>query len=364
MARTEAAVEQACDGARSVVDLCRTVQQAIDPMVPSDRWCGFAVDPATMFATNGYHDEGVDQRVLPRLLELEYGSVDSNHVPDLARSAGGVATIAEATGGDLASSARWRDVIVPSGLTHELRAVFRDGRNVWGALVLLRGGDVADFTPEESAVVRRVAPTVAEGFRRVLVRQHLDHAEDAREAGILVLGGEALEIRTATNAARYWLESLDDGGFSDNLPTAVVSAARAARARPAVAALRARTRSGRWLTITAEVTEDGPAALRDVGVVLQPSRPAEIAQIVGAAHGLTSRETDVVLLIASGHTNQEIARNLGLSPYTVSDHLKSVFGKLDVQNRGGLTSKLFHDYYLARAMAGRNAGTDGWFLPD
>jgi DNA-binding CsgD family transcriptional regulator len=242
--------------------------------------------------------------------------------------------------------------------------VFRDGRHVWGALVLFRGPDVADFAADDSELVRRVAPTVAAGLRRVLVRQHLDHAEDAREAGILLLTGEPFEIASATSAARHWLDQLDGGGFAGSLPTSVASAARAARGRPMVATLRARTRTGRWLTITAEVTDGSTDDQPDVGVVLQPSRPAEIAQIVGAAHGLTNRETDIVLLIASGQTNQEIARRLGLSPYTVSDHLKSVFAKLDVQNRGGLTSKLFHDYYLARAMIGRNAGTDGWFLPD
>src|SRR5690606_32043483 len=102
----------------------------------------------------------------------------------------------------------------------------------------------------------------------------------------------------------------------------------------------------------------------DVGVVVQPSRPAEIAQIVGAAHALTRRETDVVLQIASGRTNQEIARSLGLSPHTVADHTKSIFSKLDVATRGELTSKLFYDYYLHRVAEDRRAGTDGWFLPD
>jgi DNA-binding CsgD family transcriptional regulator len=98
--------------------------------------------------------------------------------------------------------------------------------------------------------------------------------------------------------------------------------------------------------------------------VLQPSRPAEIAEIVGAAFGLTRRERDVVLLVASGHTNAEISRLLGVSKYTVADHLKRVFDKVDVASRGELTSKLFQDYYLPRAFAGRPAGADGWFLPD
>jgi DNA-binding CsgD family transcriptional regulator len=363
-ARAAAAVERACLHAASVVELCRAVQAAVAPIVPSDRWCGFAVDPSTLFATNGYHEEGVDQKVFPRLLEIEYGADDMNLLPALVRTHGGVATIADATGGDLASSARWRDVLEPSGLAHEMRAVFRDGRNAWGALVWLRGPDVRDFSTDEVAFVRRVSPTIAEGFRRVLVRQHIDHGEDAREAGILVLGGDPLEVRTATNAARYWLDQLDDGGYAGDLPTVIASAARVARSRSTATVLRARTRSGRWLTITAEVTDVSGSSQSDVGVVVQPSRPAEIAQIVGAAHGLTRRETEVVLQIASGRTNQEIARSLELSPYTVADHIKSVFAKLDVSTRGELTSKLFYDYYLHRVAEDRRAGTDGWFLPD
>jgi DNA-binding CsgD family transcriptional regulator len=363
LVRAAREVERACADAMSLVDLCRSVHTAISPIVPTDRWCGFAVDPATLIGTNGYHDEGVDVSYLPRLLQLEYGETDATQIPELVRSPTGVATISEATGGDPASSPRWREVIEPSGLSHELRAVFRDGKQAWGALVFFRGPDVADFGPVEQSFMQQIAPAVAAGFKGVLVRQHVGFGDDAREAGILLLGGEPLEVRTATTAARFWLEQLDDSG-AGILPTAVLSAARAARSQQRVTAIRARTRSGRWLTITAEVTDEHAAAgERDVGVVVQPSRPAEIAQILAAAHGLTRRETEIVLLLACGSTNQEIARRLGLSRYTVADHLKSIFGKLDVATRGELTSKLFFDYYLPRATA-RPAGTDGWFLPD
>jgi len=181
-----------------------------------------------------------------------------------------------------------------------------------------------------------------------------------------MLSGTPLEVRTATSAARYWLEHLDDGAVAGSLPTPVLSAAHGARRSDTrTAAVRARTRGGRWVTITAErVSPPSGEDEGDVGLILQPSRPAEIAQIVGAAHGLTGRESEVVLLVASGHTNQEIARLLGLSRYTVADHLKSVFTKLDVASRGELTAKLFYDHYLPRAAAGSAAGADGWFLPD
>jgi len=361
LARAQRAVARACAGASTVVELCRAVHREVDAIVPSDRWCAFAVDPATTISTNGYHDEGIDEALLPRLLELEHGADDLNLLPDLARRPGGVATISQAAGGDPAVSARWRDVLEPSGVPHELRAVFRDRGQVWGAMVLMRGDDAGDFSRQDAAFVSGLGPTIAEGFRRVLVRQHLDHADDAREAGVLVLAGDPLEVRWITGAAQAWLDELDDGTFGGGLPAVVRSAALAARhAGAAPATLRARTRSGRWLTFTAERTA---GAADEVGVVVQPSRPAEVGLVLSAAHGLTRRETEVVLLVAAGRTNGEIARLLALSPYTVADHLKSAFAKVGVASRGELVSTLFYDHYLGRAVAGLPAGADGWFLP-
>jgi len=48
---------------------------------------------------------------------------------------------------------------------------------------------------------------------------------------------------------------------------------------------------------------------------------------------LTLRESDVLLWIANGKTNREIAQILGMSPRTVNKHLEQVFRKLGVENR-------------------------------
>ncbi len=359
--RAQTAIDRIAAEARTVVDLCREVHGVVHGIVPADRWCAFAVDPATTFATNGYHDEGVPVAHVPRLLELEHGTSDHNQIRELARSSTGVATLAEATGGDPAASARYREVLAPAGLPHELRAVVRDAGRTWGALVLLRAADSPGFEPDDVDAIARCGPRLAAAFRAVLLRQHLDHADDAREAGILVVGGQPLEVASATPAAQEWLDLLDDGGHGGPLPTSVLSAMYASRAAPSggPAAVRARTRGGRWVTITAERLADGGDSF---GIVLQPSRPAEIAAIVGAAHRLTRRETEVVVLAAAGSSNREIASALGMSPHTVGDHLKHVFTKLGVATRGEMTSKLFHDHYLPREIAGRRVGLDGWFL--
>lgn len=48
---------------------------------------------------------------------------------------------------------------------------------------------------------------------------------------------------------------------------------------------------------------------------------------------LTGREREVLALIAAGHSNPVIARNLCLSPKTVRNHISSVLSKLRVADR-------------------------------
>jgi DNA-binding CsgD family transcriptional regulator len=52
---------------------------------------------------------------------------------------------------------------------------------------------------------------------------------------------------------------------------------------------------------------------------------------------LTSREVEVLRLVADGLTNAQIAERLFISPKTVSTHLGSIFGKLGVTTRAGAT---------------------------
>ena len=48
---------------------------------------------------------------------------------------------------------------------------------------------------------------------------------------------------------------------------------------------------------------------------------------------LTGREREVLDLIAAGHTNHQIAEQLGLSAKTVANHVSAIFAKLQVADR-------------------------------
>jgi DNA-binding NarL/FixJ family response regulator len=54
--------------------------------------------------------------------------------------------------------------------------------------------------------------------------------------------------------------------------------------------------------------------------------------------GLTRREAEVLGLVATGMTNRQVARRLGLSEKTVSRHLEHIFTKLEVGSRAAATA--------------------------
>ena len=57
---------------------------------------------------------------------------------------------------------------------------------------------------------------------------------------------------------------------------------------------------------------------------------------------LSARENEVLRLIALGHTNVEIARQLGLSPRTVETHRAHIHGKLELSTRAELVRHALH----------------------
>ncbi len=62
-------------------------------------------------------------------------------------------------------------------------------------------------------------------------------------------------------------------------------------------------------------------------------------------HQLTAREQELLALIVTGSSNQEIAKHLSLAQRTVEFHLTNIYRKLNVRSRAGAVryALLHHD---------------------
>jgi ATP/maltotriose-dependent transcriptional regulator MalT len=106
-----------------------------------------------------------------------------------------------------------------------------------------------------------------------------------------------------------------------------VRAVDAARAELGGVAFAAAWQEGRALTVERAIAEA-------LAVVADPSPDAAAAPAAGAAaFGLSSREPEVLRLLARLWTDREIATALAISPYTVARHASNLFAKLGVANR-------------------------------
>jgi predicted ATPase/DNA-binding CsgD family transcriptional regulator len=80
-------------------------------------------------------------------------------------------------------------------------------------------------------------------------------------------------------------------------------------------------------------------AIADAQTPIRPVERAAPAVAAPSAHpaGLTAREIAVLRLVAQGLTDAQVAEKLVLSPRTVSTHLTSIYGKLQVNSRSAAT---------------------------
>ena len=64
--------------------------------------------------------------------------------------------------------------------------------------------------------------------------------------------------------------------------------------------------------------------------------PTEVQ--LSAADILTRRELQIAMLIADGKCDKEIATKLGISGYTVREHIRRIFAKLKIGRRSAIVS--------------------------
>lgn len=76
---------------------------------------------------------------------------------------------------------------------------------------------------------------------------------------------------------------------------------------------------------------------RITGVVLEKYRTKEASGMKLESANLTTKERQILQLIAEGKTIKEIAKVLHISPKTADSSRRQIMNKLDIHNIAGLT---------------------------
>ncbi len=180
------------------------------------------------------------------------------------------------------------------------------------------------------------------------LRYLLDQEPDIDVVGQAGDGRQALRAVAATRPdvllLDLYMPELDGNGVLDALrgtpnPPAVVVLTSATDDEQLLAAMRAGATSYLVKTATAEQVI---AAVRDAAAGTARLSPDLLSRLTQARHrspapdplgNLSPREREVLGLIARGHSNRQIARELGIGEQTVKTHVSSVLTKLDLEDR-------------------------------
>jgi DNA-binding CsgD family transcriptional regulator len=306
-----------------------------------DRWCLPAADPRTLIPLGGVaeHDYGPN---VPRALELEYSTdrFAAKHV--LARRVNSAGSLSAETGGDLARSPRWDQVMRHAGMGDIAAVACRDALGCWGWIEAYRDRSDLPFDDDDLELLASAGSSLSLALRRGITGAAPGTADEPAGPGVIVLNPD-LSVVSRTAGARAWIDAMPAAGLFavwGILPPVVYPVATRAREGGAAAGARALDRGvdGRWVVIEAASLEGDGAG--KIAVTLRAATPAETFGLLCRAYALTHRERDVVAALVAGLDTRAVTERLIISRYTVQDHLKSVFQKVGVRSRRELLTRL------------------------
>lgn len=328
-------VARLCRGDLSGKVLRERILEQVRHVVPFEGHFFGLTDPVTKVATSPLAD--VPMLPWPRLPELirwRYLTV-RNRWDQLPRSSPAASLLGS---GAVEESLMWQHVQRDLGVVDTCLTAYADRYGSWGMLDLWRTS--TPFSPSEVELLASLAPVVATGLREAVARSFDDTGEQLPRLGpaIVVLTPE-LQVHAQTAAAAEALLRLNPPEEPiAPIPAAAYNIGAALLAAEAGVGIgdpwsRVHLGAGRWVTLRA----DRMGA--DIAVSIESSTPEERSDLFARAHGLSTRETEVLGLLARGADTARIAAQLVISEHTVNDHVKSVLAKTGSRTRGVLLAR-------------------------
>lgn len=250
----------------------------------------------------------------------------------------------------------YNDFLLPQNIHRQLTVYFRAHGQLFAIMGMYRSKSAPPFSSREQAKAQAMANYVSAGLEGAVLKQKARKVEDVIGAvctdlpyNWLIVLDECLEPIYASNGALAAVSGID-GAVNETDTCPLLPEALRSKCREFSEAARRLTNPVREAVIrygNAACGQGMTASIRSV----KSSKDAELLFIlVGDAKakssealrkfGLSRREMEISTLICDGLKNEEIGEKLFISKYTVENHLRSIYRKMDVSNRTSLMSKV------------------------
>jgi DNA-binding CsgD family transcriptional regulator len=237
-----------------------------------------------------------------------------------------------------------------------MRAVFKSHSRAWGCVVLHRTEESGDFTRADAALLARLSRPIADAIRSSL-RTEAARRPSVDGPGLMVLNRHD-QLELINPAANALLEQFPAAGTvaRDSVPFAIRTLASEARSTGGARSVHVPTAVG-WVSVHASLPAGrGPGT---VAIVLQEARDERALHLSLETCGLTIREREVATLAIRGFSTTAISERLFISPWTVQDHLKTIFDKTNARSRRELRALAFVRDCLPGMLDGSPLDADG-----
>jgi DNA-binding CsgD family transcriptional regulator len=234
----------------------------------------------------------------------------------------------------------WR----PQRLHTRVEAIVRGSRGrPLGSLVLYREKGAPAFAREEEALLGDLLPYIARGLEAESALA-IDFVARRERRAVLNLAGDGSLLHLSDDAHKMLL--LSHGGITPRsagrqpvgpefatlamLADQIRSHERASRHQVMLTVDNA---WGRFVFEAQPLRPAGGGASPAIHVSIQHQEPRVVAwRRALSGLSLSIAQTEVCALLRGGYTQQQIGASLGIAPSTVADHVKKIYGRLDVHS--------------------------------
>ncbi len=301
--------------------------------------------------------EGIDQEYL-NLYRQRYNQMDPL-LKSLLASAQVVTTKDVISARDLGRSEYYNDFLRPQSIHYQMVMYLRSGGQLLGLLGLCRARGEKDFSPAEFTKAELLGSYLAGALQKAIFMGKVTKSSeiihsicpDLPYKGLIVLdesldlvyaNEEALEAISCVGGEEYITskskpplpEELyvmsqnllqSTATKSGGVPSAEVDLRARGTGEPVSSSLRVINCPENKRLCMIRFGQKGSTAL------LRP----QLEKL-----GLSRRELEVTSLVCEGLKNSEIGEKLFISEYTVENHLRSIYEKLEVKNRTSMAHKV------------------------